>query len=288
VALAIQDYFGRDGGYHYNTNVSAICGRMPVVDCLLANKQGYCEYFASAMAMMLRTLGIPARFVEGYLPGTPMKDKQTYLVTKSALHAWVEVYFPGYGWIRFDPTPGNTQNGRVATELPDGPPVSASPSPQASIDEGAATPSPSPEASADPNSQVVPPPGPPDPGAIGLYAVIALIVVAVVVAVLARRRRRPRMSGDQTFERVARLAARLGYAPRPSQTAYEYAGSLAEIVPVLKPELHVVATAKVEAMYGRRDPTKTSLTQIHAAYGRIRRRLLMLFFHPRRPKQPRG
>ena len=117
---------------------------------------------------------------------------------------------------------------------------------------------------------------------------IALIVVAVAIGLLVRRRRRPGVNGDQTFERVAQLAARLGYAPRPSQTAYEYAGSLGEIVPVLKPELHVVATAKVEATYGRRDPTKTSLTQVHAAYGRIRRRLLLLFFHPRRPKQPHG
>jgi hypothetical protein len=86
---------------------------------------------------------------------------------------------------------------------------------------------------------------------------------------------------------VASLAARLGYGPRPSQTAYEYAGSLADIVPALKPELHVVATAKVEATYGRRDPTKASLTAIHAAYARIRRTLFKLFFHPRRPKPPR-
>jgi hypothetical protein len=176
----------------------------------------------------------------------------------------------------------------VSTELRDGPPVATSPSPQPSIDETAASVSPSPQATEDANSLAVPPSGPPDPGAIGLYAVIAVIVVAVALALLARSRRRPTVGGDQTFDRVARLAARLGYAARPSQTTYEYAGSLAEIVPGLTPELSVVATAKVEATYGLRAPTRTSLAAIHAAYARIRRSLFLLFFHPRRPKPPRG
>ncbi len=75
---------------------------------------------------------------------------------------------------------------------------------------------------------------------------------------------------------------------RPSQTAYEYAGALGEIVPTLKPELQVVATAKVEATYGRHIPTRTSLVAVHTAYARIRRSLFLLFFHPRRPKPPRS
>ncbi len=68
-------------------------------------KQGYCTYFATAMAVMLRTQGIPARYVEGYaMPAQP--DSGTiYYIGKSMAHAWVEVYFNGFGWMSFDPTP---------------------------------------------------------------------------------------------------------------------------------------------------------------------------------------
>jgi transglutaminase-like putative cysteine protease len=287
-AHAIQDYFARSNQFHYNTDVTSVCGNKSPIQCVLVDHQGYCQHFATAMTLMLRSLHIPARYVQGYLPGTKSPDdKNTYIVTQGAAHAWVEVFFPDYGWIRFDPTPGTT-DGRQATELPAGTAVNASPSPEASIGEGGATTSPSPEPTDSPAAAATTSSGPIDPGALGMYAVTAAIVVAVCLVLLSRRRRRPGVGGDQTFERVARLAARLGYAPRPSQTAYEYAGSLAEIVPALKPELQVVATAKVEATYGRRAPTKASLASIHAAYARIRRSLVLLFLHPRRPKPPRG
>ncbi len=96
-------------------------------------------HFASAMTLMLRSLNVPARFVEGYLPGKQMPGTTTYAVSMGARHAWVEVYFPGYGWIRFDPTPGNADNGRVPTKLPPGTPVSAAPTPEASIDAASGT-----------------------------------------------------------------------------------------------------------------------------------------------------
>ena len=64
---------------------------------------GYCTYYASAMAVMLRSLGIPARYVEGYaMPMT--SSNRTYTITNQQAHAWVEVYFEGYGWVQFEPT----------------------------------------------------------------------------------------------------------------------------------------------------------------------------------------
>ena len=73
---------------------------------LFVEKRGYSEYFASAMAVMLRTVGIPARVAVGYTTGDPTEVPNLYAVTDSHSHGWVEVYFPGYSWIPFEPTPG--------------------------------------------------------------------------------------------------------------------------------------------------------------------------------------
>lgn len=75
--------------------------------------RGYCEYFATSMTVMLRTQGIPARYTVGYSTGQP-QGNGTYLVRAMNAHAWVEVYFPGTGWVRFDPTPGQS---RLASEF---------------------------------------------------------------------------------------------------------------------------------------------------------------------------
>jgi len=66
---------------------------------------GYCEYFATSMVVMLRSQGIPARYAVGYSTGEP-QGNDTYIVRAMNAHAWVEVYFPETGWVRFDPTPG--------------------------------------------------------------------------------------------------------------------------------------------------------------------------------------
>lgn len=85
-------------------------------------EEGYCEYFATAMTVMLRSQDIPARYVVGYSTGQPIDDS-TYLVRSMNAHAWVEVYFPEVGWVRFDPTPGSARlqnEQRVMNETPMG------------------------------------------------------------------------------------------------------------------------------------------------------------------------
>jgi len=71
-------------------------------------EQGYCEYFATAMTVMLRSQDIPARYVVGYSTGQ-QTSQNTYTVRGMNAHAWVEVYFEGVGWVRFDPTPGQSR-----------------------------------------------------------------------------------------------------------------------------------------------------------------------------------
>jgi protein-glutamine gamma-glutamyltransferase len=72
---------------------------------LFTRRSGHCEFFAAAMTVMLRDIGIPARYVGGFLPGEYNDVGGDWIVRASDAHTWVEVFFPGYGWMTFDPTP---------------------------------------------------------------------------------------------------------------------------------------------------------------------------------------
>jgi len=91
--------------YSYTLDLSGPPTDDPLSNFLFVRKSGNCEYFASAMAVMLRSIGIPARYVTGFLPGQYNDVGGDYIVRESDAHAWVEVFFPEYGWITFDPTP---------------------------------------------------------------------------------------------------------------------------------------------------------------------------------------
>ncbi|MCL6432134.1 MAG: DUF3488 and transglutaminase-like domain-containing protein [Anaerolineae bacterium] len=102
-AAALEAYLR---GLRYSLSVEpAPAGRDPVDWFLFDTQEGYCAYFSSAMVLMCRTLGIPARIAQGYAPGEYVAERDCYLVRHLDSHAWPEVYFPGYGWIEFEPTP---------------------------------------------------------------------------------------------------------------------------------------------------------------------------------------
>jgi protein-glutamine gamma-glutamyltransferase len=102
-AAAVELYLRTNFGY--TLQLPRTVARDPVANFLFERKQGHCEYFASAMAIMLRTLGIPSRVVNGFRTGEFNDLTSQYLVRASNAHSWVEAYFPGYGWMSFDPTP---------------------------------------------------------------------------------------------------------------------------------------------------------------------------------------
>jgi hypothetical protein len=91
--------------FSYTLNLTGKPGDDPLPHFLFETRAGHCEYFASAMAVLLRTLGIPSREVNGFLPGEYNDLAGDYIVRASDAHSWVEVYFPGSGWLTFDPTP---------------------------------------------------------------------------------------------------------------------------------------------------------------------------------------
>ena len=105
-AKAIETYLRNPSNYTYTLSPPvAPDGVDPLEYFLFDSKKGYCQYFASAMGDMLRTLGIPTRLVNGYGPGSYDVPTNSYIVRGEDAHTWVETYFPGYGWITFEPTP---------------------------------------------------------------------------------------------------------------------------------------------------------------------------------------
>ena len=97
----------RSSRYTYSTDVSnRDCSGMSIAECLATYRQGYCLHFATTMAAILRDLGVPSRLVQGFLPGEVTGD--VTVIRNRYAHAWVEVYFPGSGWVTFDPTAGTT------------------------------------------------------------------------------------------------------------------------------------------------------------------------------------
>lgn len=102
-ARAIEDYLRKT--ITYNDQVDPPPRDVEPVDYLLFERQeGYCNYFASAMVILLRTQGIPSRIAAGFSHGAWDGDLEAYRVTEADAHTWVEVYFPQYGWIEFEPT----------------------------------------------------------------------------------------------------------------------------------------------------------------------------------------
>jgi transglutaminase-like putative cysteine protease len=91
--------------YTYDVNLGSIdCGSMSVAECFATSKHGFCVQFATTMAVVLRDMGVPARVVEGFLPGVRQTGSGVEVIRNANAHAWVEVYFPGHGWVAFDPT----------------------------------------------------------------------------------------------------------------------------------------------------------------------------------------
>jgi transglutaminase-like putative cysteine protease len=108
-AVALERYLV--SRFDYTLELPRVSPQDPIADFLFIRKRGHCEYFASSMAIMLRTLGIPSRVVNGFRT-TEFNDLTgNYVVRASSAHSWVEAYFPGYGWTSFDPTPGSPLHG---------------------------------------------------------------------------------------------------------------------------------------------------------------------------------
>jgi len=115
-ALAIESYLRT---FSYTLDVPSPPLHRDAADYFLFDlQQGHCDYYATTMVVLARAAGLPARLVIGYAGGTYDADNVRYLVTEADAHAWVEVYFPQYGWVEFEPTAGRPPIERQAGSLP--------------------------------------------------------------------------------------------------------------------------------------------------------------------------
>ena len=187
-AVLLNKFFRETGGFVYDLPASPEdgIGTGELVDFLNprdGGRRGYCEQFAAAMGVMVRELGIPARVAVGFLKPDRVQGSQTWVYSAHDLHAWTELYFPGAGWVRFDPTPadrtGSSQPGYatadVDTEAPStGPTTVTTPTPRERPER--------PTASAPPTSAQTPTTG--DQDAAGESSFPWLVVVVLVVVLL--------------------------------------------------------------------------------------------------------
>jgi transglutaminase-like putative cysteine protease len=276
LAAQIVEELHNNSIYHYQTDVRDVdCAGLSTVECFARFKRGFCQYYAATMAVLLRDLGIPTRIAQGFLPGSRDPNTGVERVLNSNAHAWVEVYFPGYGWVTFDPTGGDVS---AIAPLPSGRPVAsdgARPSGSAFIP----TRPPEEDPFADePGGAVA---GGANRGSLGpmiAVAVLLLLVVGGIAFAVWQRGPRGATTADRAYGTVARLASRFGFGPRPTETVYEFAGALGEVLPMSRPELQTVARAKVETAYGRQVLGDDRLAALKLAHRKLRLALLRLAF----------
>jgi transglutaminase-like putative cysteine protease len=287
VASTMEDYLRDSDNFEYDADVRNLqCEGLSTVECFARFREGYCQYYASTMAILLREHGIPTRLAAGFLPGS--RDTVNETVRFNGAHAWVEVYFPNYGWVEFDPTGG----GIAQTEpLPTGEPVpSLAPASFAPVPNN-------PLGGGELEGEDVPGGGSGVPFVPGGNSSAAFIVVALLLAVVVgalafvvwRRGPRGEVTPDRAYASLTKLASRFGFAPKANQTVYEYAGALSEVLPQSRPEIQTVAQAKVEVAYGRRMLGEERAAALREASRRLRVGLLRLVFRrrPRRGIRPR-
>ena len=201
---------------------------------LYVGKEGYCTYFASAMTVLCRMAGLPARYVEGFV-AQPGADGFAYVTGKDA-HAWTEVYFEGFGWVPFDATPPQQEmgNDNQQDEQPPEPSPSPSPTPSPQPPEqdqqDEPTPSPDPQPQQDPDVPPPPQDQPPFPWWLVLIAAaLAALIVRIHLRMPAHMAARATGDTDRIFvygSAVYTLLRLMKYKPAPGETPLLFARRL--------------------------------------------------------------
>jgi transglutaminase-like putative cysteine protease len=192
-------------GYTYSTDAPR--SAYPIETFLFTAKWGYCQQFAGAMALLLRMGGIPARVAVGFTPGSYSSADGQWVVNDLAAHAWVEAWFPTYGWIAFNPTPSATSSPRSRPASGTSKPVTPGASPRVRASASAAA--------ADPRARA----GSTTPVAAIVVLGVLLGAGAGALAQARRRRRTPRApTSDELLAELERALRRSRLTLAPATT----------------------------------------------------------------------
>jgi len=232
----VQSLIGWIGAHtHYSENIPPLpAGADTVDEFLFGNRVGFCEQISTSLAVMLRSLGIPVREAVGYVPGSYDPITDLYQVHANDAHAWVQVWFPGYGWQNFDPT--------AVVPL-------SSPSPGATAlhDVGSAL-------------RRIPP----------VPLVVVLAATGLVVVVVRWRRSRPATWAERVARLTERAGRRAGRPRRASETLGEYAARLDDLAGSEAGIFRRLASSVEASAYGWHDPPLATQRALIAEARRVR------------------
>ena len=299
-AEAIERFLRRE--IKYNEKISLPPEGVDKVDYILFDlKEGYCDYYASSMIVMLRSQGIPARLAAGFARGTFNSEKQAYEVLNKDAHSWVEVYFPQYGWIDFEPTaaqpviirPTNVDDGSFASSsLPPGAPelddvrLEDEDEGNIPIDDEVIGESSSFGFSLALFGTQLNVPGFVVGG--GGLLLLALIVVAVIFGVVTwQRHQQPKSAEDVSslYRQMVKLAGWMGLAVRPWQTPYEHAAMLQRTLPSYQREVETITNEYVVHTFsGHKNGAGPTAIDTANAWHKLRPEMLKQTFIRRLPR----
>jgi transglutaminase-like putative cysteine protease len=269
-AIAIRDYLRT---LEYALDIEAPPDGTDGVDHFLFDvRKGYCQYFASAMTVLLRASGVPSRMVAGYSlaelieqyeprdimgdPGGAWQDLQDTFVVRNS-HSWSEVFFPGYGWIPFEPTPAYPliARGEVALPPPDAEGIDDSTVKPDVIETGA-------------------------PWSVRLLGVsLGLALVGAIMWVGWRRLLGQVSEPRVAYARIGYLAALSGVGPRENLTPQEYGRKLAAAVPEMAEALDQIVHTYMRASYSKHSLDSEDRSRIAKAWPQVRNHLLRHALH---------
>ncbi len=263
---ALEDYLRT---IPYDQSISAPPSGSDGVDYFLFDsRQGYCDYYASALAVMARAVGIPARLASGYTQGEYNSASNTYRVRELDAHTWVEIYFPLYGWVEFEPTASQ--------------PLITRPEPERSEELAAGDFEASGQrrqreerdidAEIAPETVGIPIVGTgPRSMALSVGALVLLVIGGVVVAwYLWTRKPRNSSPVERIYEKMARHAQLIGIGWPAHQTPYEYAAVLVEALPEGQTQIAQITDFYVKERFSSAKTDEGEIEQAREAWRVLR------------------
>jgi len=285
-AVAIQDYLRH---ITYDQYINAPPAGRDVVDWFLfENRRGYCDYYATAMAVMCRAVGIPARVSQGYTPGEYVPASRSYLVRQLDAHAWPEVYFPGYGWVEFEPTPSEPLIPRPQDEATPHLPGVISGAGGTRIEA---------EEKFGPDEATVEDENIADialaqqrPWYIGLLRIALIVLAILAVALLAFLgwwyfSLRELSTAARIYEQMCRLGSMLGVPHLAHQTPAEYGASLARTLPQGQGDVQYIVAMYVKQRFSCDELSAVEEAQLKQRWHKLRSLMWRQMFRLRRRKR---